>query len=66
MSIRFERKPAMCTHINREVTLLIEFSTPDGLEDTADLIWEQKGIECLLRKSCKEKCPGEDKVISSL
>ena len=66
MSIRYEREPAFCTHLNREVIQLIEFSTPADLAPDADLEWVRGPVECLNRKTCKETCPGEAEVLRPL
>ena len=59
MSIRFEREQMFCTHINKEVTQLVTYSTPADLAADDDLAWEKSATECLRRKSCKDACPGE-------
>jgi hypothetical protein len=65
MSIRFERQPRFCTHLKKDVLLLVEFTAPAG-SDSDELTWEQTNTECLERRSCAEDCPGEESVLQKL
>ena len=66
MSIRFERVPRKCTHLNKKVTLLVTWSTPKNLPPDAELVWERSAQECLERKTCGDACPGEAEVLVEL
>lgn len=63
MSIRFERKPMFCTHLQKEVVELIEYSTPKSQVDDQELTWIKNKTECLQRKNCQSTCPGEKTVL---
>lgn len=66
MSIRYEREPVYCTHLQQQVVQLVEYATPPDLTGEDELEWVRGPVECLQRKTCKEACPGESAVLRSL
>ena len=63
MSIRFEREPRFCTKVQKQVQLLVQYTTPPDQLPDAELSWERGTTECLERKQCGANCPGEDQVL---